>query len=278
MRNYVNRIVIVCVIFIVAYFSIGAYLLYAQMPRYLFPNIVLTDQTEESHQIEFYDSFKNQLLVREYGQANAQCMVFFPGRHGGVKKYEETIFNAFQNNNFKVFSLSYPGQDGALGQVDNIAALITLITDAMSVISLNCPPEKTILYGRSLGSAVALHTVGKAKLAGVILESVAPSLSVAVNNYFKSKWYLSPLTILPITLLLPKDYDLNEPLVLLKTTPVSIFQGASDSQTPLKQLQQHWTYGDNVFLHIVKTGEHSNTYSQAINEIINVAKSMTAQP
>jgi len=263
---------------IFAYFSIGAYLLYAQMPRYLFPNIVLTAQTEESHQFEFYDAFKNQLLVREYGQDNAQCMVFFPGRHGGVKKYQETIFKAFQKNNFKVFSLSYPGQDGALGQVNNIASLIKLINDAMKVISLNCPPEKTILYGRSLGSAVAMHAVSESKMAGLILESVGPSLSIAVNNYFKSRWYLRPLTILPITLLLPKDYDLNEPLALLKTTPVSIFQGAKDSQTPLKQLQQHWTYGDNVSLHIVKTGEHLNTYSQAINEIIKVAKSMTTQP
>ena len=273
-----NRIIIVCALFIGGYFSIGAYLLYAQMPRYLFPNIVLTAQTEESHQIEFYDSFTNQLLVREYGQNNAQCMVFFPGRHGGVKKYQETIFKAFQNNNFKVFSLSYPGQDAALGQVNNIASLIKLINDAMDDISLNCSPEKTILYGRSLGAVVALYTVGEAKMAGVILERVGPSLSIAVNNHFNSKWYLRPLTILPIALLLPKDYDLNEPLALLKTTPVSIFQGANDSQTPLKQLQQHWTYGDNVSLHIVKAGEHSNTYSQATNEIINVAKSMTAQP
>lgn len=273
MRTLALSLLMIC-----AYFSIGAYLLYAQMPRYLFPTIVLTAPTEALHQYEFYDAAKNQLLVREYGQDNAQCMVFFPGRHGGVKKYQETIFKAFQQNNFKVFSLSYPGQDGALGQVNNIASLIKLINDAMNVISLNCSPEKTILYGRSLGAVVALYTVGEAKMAGVILESVAPSLSIAVNNHFNSKWYLRPLTILPIALLLPKDYDLNEPLALLKTTPISIFQGANDSQTPLKQLQQHWSYSDNVSLHIVKAGEHSNTYSYAINEIINVAKSMTAQP
>lgn len=272
------RILLACSFLVCVYFSIGAYILYAQIPRYLFPNIVLTSKTEELHKFEFYDSLKNELLVREYGQSEDQCIVFFPGRHGGVKKYEETLFKAFQKNNFKVFSISYSGQDGAIGQVDNIASLIKLITDAMRAISLNCPPEKTIIYGRSLGATVAVHSIGKTKVAGVILEGVAPSLSIAVNNYLNSKWYLSPLKILPIELLLPKNYDLSEPLSILIATPVSIFQGANDSQTPLSQLQQSWSYGNNVSLHVVKSGEHSNTYIQATNEIVKVSKSILVQP
>ncbi|MDO6489250.1 alpha/beta hydrolase [Colwellia sp. 4_MG-2023] len=253
-------------------------MLYEQMPRYLFPNIILTSTTEELHTLKFYDSFNNELLVREYGQSEDQCIVFFPGRHGGIKKYEETLFRAFQNNNFKVFSISYSGQDGAIGRVDNIASLIRLITDAMTTISLNCPPEKTIVYGRSLGATVAAHSIEENKVSGLIIEAVAPSLSVAVNNYLNSKWYLSPLRILPIEHLLSKDYDLSEPLSLLKAIPVSIFQGTKDSQTPLSQLQQNWSYGGNVSLHIVNNGGHSNTYIQATNEIVKVANSMLVHP
>jgi pimeloyl-ACP methyl ester carboxylesterase len=274
----VYRILLTCSFLVCAYFSIGAYLLYAQIPRYLFPNIVLTSKTEELHKFEFYDSLKNELLVREYGQSEDQCIVFFPGRHGGVKKYEENLFKAFKKNNFRVFSISYSGQDGAIGQVGNIASLIKLITDAIRTISLNCPPEKTIIYGRSLGATVAVHSLGKTKVAGVILEGVAPSLSIAVNNYLNSKWYLSPMRILPIELLLPKNYDLSDPLSILIATPVSIFQGTNDSQTPLSQLQQSWNYGNNVSLHIVKKGTHSDTYIQATNEIVKVAKSMLVQP
>ena len=272
------RILLVCFFLVCAYFSIGAYLLYAQIPRYLFPNIVLTSKTEELHKFEFYDSLKNELLVREYGQSEDQCIVFFPGRHGGVKKYENSLFKSFQNNNFKVFSISYSGQDGAIGQVENIASLINLITEAMRAILLNCPPEKTIIYGRSLGATVAAHSVGETQVAGIILEGVSPSLSIAVNNYLNSKWYLSPLRILPIELLLPKNYDLSDPLSILKATPVSIFQGDKDAQTPLNQLKQSWSYGNNVSLHVVKTGEHSNTYIQATNEIVKVAKNMLVQP
>ena len=276
--NQVYRILLACSFLVCAYFSIGAYLLYSQMPRFLFPHIALTSKTEELHKFKFYDSLKNELIVREYGQSRKQCILFFPGRHGGVKRYENSLFKSFQNSNFKVFSISYSGQDGAIGQVNNIASLINLITEAMGTISLNCPLEKTIIYGRSLGATVAAHSVGETQVAGIILEGVSPSLSIAVNNYLNSKWYLSPLRALPTGLLLPKDYDLNEPFSLLLTTPVSIFQGTNDSQTPLSQLQKSWSYGDNVSLHIVKTGEHSNTYIQATNEIVKVAKDMLVQP
>jgi surfactin synthase thioesterase subunit len=267
-----------CFLLVCAYFSIGAYILFAKMPRYLFPSIALTSKTEELHKFELYDPLKNGLLVREYGQSQDQCIVFFPGQHGGVKKYEETLFKTFQNNNFKVFSISYSGQDGAIGQVDNIASLLKLITNAMKAISLQCLPEKTIVYGRSLGATVAIHSISETKVSGVILESVAPSLSVAIHNYLNSKWYLRPLSILPVGLLLPKNYDLLDPLSLLMTTPVSIFQGNNDSQTPLNQLQEHWAYGDNVSLHVIKTGIHSNTYIQATDEIVTVAKKMLVKP
>ncbi|MEW6995210.1 hypothetical protein AADZ84_13195 [Colwelliaceae bacterium MEBiC 14330] len=113
---------------------------------------------------------------------------------------------------------------------------------------------------------------------GVILESAAPSLSVAINHYLTSKWYLNPLQALPIKALLVKDYALSEPLSLFINTPVSIFQGTDDIKTPLHQIQKDWNYGENVTLQEVKTGRHSNTYIQATNEIVKVANYMLKQP
>lgn len=271
------RIFLICLFLVFAYLSIGAYLLYTQIPHYLFPHIALTSKTEEEHELKFYGSLKNELIVREYGQSKEQCMLFFPGRHGGVKKYEKSLFKTFQNNNFKVFALSYPGQDGAKGRVESIASLINLITQALKAIALNCHPKKTIIYGRSLGATVAVYSVGEIKVAGIILEGVAPSLSMAVNNYLNSKWYLKPLRLFPIKLLLPKNYDLSAPLSILNTTPISIFQGTSDLKTPLIELQQSWSYRDNVLLHAVKNGRHSDTYIRAKNEIVGVAKGMLLQ-
>ena len=47
---------------------------------------------------------------------------------------------------------------------------------------------------------------------------------------------------------------------------------------PLKQLQNSWDYGDNVSLHVVKAAGHSDTYIQAIDEIVKVAKNMLVKP
>ena len=272
------RIFVVCCLIIFSYFSLGSYLIYAQLSSYLFPSVSLTSNTQELKKFEVFDSSKNALLVRQYGEYQQHCVVFFPGQHGGVIKYEQSLFNDFQKNNFKVFSISYPGQDGAKGQVDNIESLIKLVTVTMNTISLSCPLEKTIVYGRSLGATIAAYSVTKTKVAGVILESASPSLSVAINNYLTSKWYLNPLQALPIKALLVKDYALSEPLSLLVNTPVSIFQGTDDIKTPLHQIQKGWNYGENVTLQEVKTGRHSNTYIQATNEIVKVANYMLKQP
>ncbi len=268
------RIVYVCLFTIFSYFSIGAYILQNQMPSFIFPLIPLEREASEIKKLELNDSSKNGILIREYGQFEKSCMVFFPGQRGGIHSYEKKLFSSFQKNEFKVFSISYSGQDGAKGRVNEIASLLELISDAMDIILLECSPKNTIVYGRSLGATIAAYTTSKLKLSGLILEGASPSLSIAISNYVNSIWYLKPLGLLPIYRLLPNDYKLKKPLSLLTEIPISIFQGAYDKKTLLKQLQQEWGYGANVYLHIVKNGNHSTTYIQALDEIISVAKSM----
>ncbi len=268
------RIVYVCLFTIFSYFSIGAYILQNQMPSFIFPLIPLEREASEIKKLELNDSSKNGILIREYGQFEKSCMVFFPGQRGGIHSYEKKLFSSFQKNEFKVFSISYSGQDGAKGRVNEIASLLELISDAMDIILLECSPKNTIVYGRSLGATIAAYTTSKLKLSGLILEGASPSLSIAISNYVNSIWYLKPLGLLPIYRLLPNDYKLKKSLSLLTEIPISIFQGAYDKKTPLKQLQQEWGYGANVSLHIVKNGNHSTTYIQALDEIISVAKSM----
>lgn len=257
-----------------AYFFIGAYLLHEKIPKVLFPHSSLTNRTHELSKYEFSDSANNGLIIREYGKSNKNCLIFFPGQHGGVERYEQEIFTSFQKNNFNVFSISYSGQDGAKGYVDNISSLVELINNAMIKISTKCSPSKTIAYGRSLGATVGAYAMANQKISGLILESVAPSLSLAVKNHFRSKWYLTPLSLLPISKLLPSEYKLSDLLSLLKEPPIAIFQGTHDTKTPLKQLEKTWNYNDNVSLHRVENGLHSNTHIKAMDEILKVAKSM----
>lgn len=256
------------------YFLVGVYVLSAKIPRVLFPQVVLKDNTSEQFKFSVVDTDKNELLVRQYGETNQPCVIFFPGQHGGALKYEQNIFTEFNKHGFTVFSLSYPGQDNAQGQVDDIASLVELIATAISQVSARCEPQQVIIYGRSLGATVASFSHVETTISGIILESVAPTLSGAINHQLKRRWYLAPLTLLPVKLLIPNDYSLFKPLTNSKHIPVSIFQGKDDAITPLSDLLLHWKKNEGVVLHQVKKGTHGNTYQLAMSDIINTAKSM----
>jgi pimeloyl-ACP methyl ester carboxylesterase len=261
------------------YFSTGVYVLSQKLPYYIFPKVNLKQiNTNEVQQFSFYDASKNELLVREYGYSTAQCIVFFPGQHAGVNSYERNMFSDFVRNNFKVFSISYPGQDGAKGEVTTIASLTALITQAMLAISLQCEPASIVVYGRSLGGTIAAVSmsklINKINVSGLILESVSPSLSVSIKNNLHDNWYLQALSLLPIAYLVPNDYKLNALLNSLNNIPVVIFQGDMDVKTPLHQLITPLNDSKNVNLIVIQSGGHSDTYIKAKNDIISAAHSM----
>ncbi|MDP2560607.1 alpha/beta hydrolase [Psychrobium sp. 1_MG-2023] len=268
------RLLFIGLLLTLTYFSAGAYLLVNQLPAYLFPSTELTVKSTELAQFKVTDPFNNELVVREYGAADGQCIVFFPGRHGGVKRYEQELITPLNNRHFKVFMISYPGQDGAAGHLKSILQLVNLIDNAILSIEVKCSPKRTIFWGRSLGATLAAYTAQRVTVRGLILEGVSPSLSLAVENFLGSKWYLTPLKLLPIAELLPHDYKLQHSFSALNQMPINIFQGTNDLQTPLSQLQQRWRYGENVSLHIVKGGSHSDTYKRSLSEMMAVATQM----
>ena len=119
---------------------------------------------------------------------------------------------------------------------------------------------------------VAAYSIVDKKVAGLILESTAPSLSAALTTRLHSRWYLKPLLALPVRQLLHHDYSLAEALASQVSLPVVIFQGTADQQTPIELL--HFK-GDNparIELIAVVGGTHSNTYLIANKAIIATMK------
>jgi pimeloyl-ACP methyl ester carboxylesterase len=94
-----------------------------------------------------------------------------------------------------------------------------------------CPEGKVVLLGVSLGATLAARSTSADAVAGMVLVSAGASLSSVVRTRLKSKWYLAPLTVLPLEVILQNDYALME--LLLPGIPIVIFQGSADSQTPI---------------------------------------------
>ncbi|RLV58361.1 hypothetical protein D5018_17585 [Parashewanella curva] len=138
------------------------------------------------------------------------------GRTGGIKRYEKELFKIFTDKNLSAIYLSYPGQDGAKGRVDNTAALIKLLIISVKKSTKFCN-DKIFFYGRSLGSMLATIVAIEISPDGLILEGASPSLSAAIRNHLNLKWYLKPYTFLPIESLLADDIKIEDYLKKLQS-------------------------------------------------------------
>lgn len=257
------------------YIGVAVYALMFALDSRLFPPVALGAATTETASFHIADASGNSLLVRRYDAGQTGCVVFFPGQHGGITTYERQLFPHLRNAGLSVFALAYPGQDGAHGEAQ-LATLQPLIAQAMQIIQQTCPAEKTVLVGRSLGAMLAAYTANTYPAAGLVLESAAPSLSVAVIRSLQAKWYLSPLAALPIAAILPHDYALTEALSDIPNVPLVIFQGMADTQTPITDLYEPNAIPAHIRVIPIQGGTHSDTYRQATGVYVETVLQMLA--
>jgi hypothetical protein len=255
------------------YFSAAALTLRFGTSRILFPYVAYTGSAAARITDRVSGPSGNIILIRRYGAPLRGCVVFFPGQHGGISSYEKTLFPKYVSNGIAVFALSYPGQDGAAGQSD-LDEIQHLVQRALRIVGRTCPATRTVFVGRSLGSMLAAYAAGLTHPAGVVLEGAAPSLSSAIIVRLRMHWYLSPISLLPISELLPRDYRLVEGLSDHPPFSVVVFQGTADEQTPIQDLRAPGALPRNSRLIAVDGGTHSNTYNVAMASYIQCARNM----
>ena len=260
--------------FVASYYALGAWIIHCDIDRFLLPHVALAAKTSEDASFRI-GTTNEEILVRRYGKAEKGCIIFFPGQHAGVPKYERYLYPKFKEAGLEVFSLSYPGQEGASGTT-SIPELLILIGKVIARVEKSCSMRRTVFVGRSLGSMLAISSVSNAKPAGVVLEGAAPSLSQAAKVYLNNKWYLKPFSLLPIKSLLRHDYSLAEAFKKLGYVPVVIFQGTADTTTPLSLLQKEVSFPAGVRLRAIEGGTHSDTYRIAMDEYVETVVEMAS--
>jgi len=166
---------------------------------------------------------------------------------------KETLNAWFVKGKFDVLFLFCHGNAGDIGdRVENIAQLVMaglsvlifdyrgygkstgtpkeegVYKDAEAVYNyaikeLNYSPEKIIVFGRSLGAAVAAHLASQVKTAGVILES-------AFTNLKDMAWVHYPF--IPGKFLVKHKFNVLDKIKKLKA-PLLIIHGEKDTIVPL---------------------------------------------
>ncbi len=241
---------------VVLYFAVASCGLHFMLDRLLFPRTAIFSGPTADATTAFRSASGNELLVRRYGRVNTGCIVFFPGQHGATASY---TFTNYASAGVAVFLLAYPGQDGASGRSE-LQKIEHLVGEAVTRVVDECPPDRMVFVGVSLGAMLATYASQSLKPAGLVLSSVAPSLSSAIRVRLRAHFHSLPLGWLPLPDLLPHDYSLAEGLAHWPGARVTIFQGTRDEQTPLELLRSSGIIRNEVRLVGVPGGTHSTTF------------------
>lgn len=112
-------------------------------------------------------------------------------------------------------------------------------------------PERLVLFGRSLGAAVAAEVASRKPAAGLILETPFPSLAAMARTHYLG---------LPMHWLLSGRFPLSERLARI-SVPVLVIHGDRDDIVPI-------ALGREVFeaarepksFYVIEGADHNNTY------------------
>lgn len=212
----------------------------------------------ESDGVELYGWFINRGMEK---------LIIYYGGNGedismGINEFK---YNLKAFDQYSILLMNYRGYGKSHGEPsqDN------LYNDAINVFDHICgemkiSPENVTVFGRSLGSSVAVYVASKREVGKVVL--VTPFDSI--RNLAKRS-----LPFLPMRLLVREPYD-SSAYAREVEVPSLILIGGQDNMIPLKNsmnLAKSW--GGEAKTRVIKNGNHNDIhifdeYWEAVNEYI----------
>ncbi|MBO6490927.1 MAG: alpha/beta hydrolase [Pelagibacteraceae bacterium] len=146
--------------------------------------------------------------------------------HGNAGSLENRIYklNHFENFDLNFLILAWRGFSGNSGKPNEKG----LYDDAKSAVSwlksAGIKEEKIILYGESLGTAVAIEIAQNKKFAGIVLESPFTSMVEMGKKYY---------SFFPVSLLLKDRYESINKIKNINI-PILVMHGKKDRIVPFE--------------------------------------------
>mgnify|MGYP001159915215 CR=1 FL=1 len=206
-----------------AYFLITVFLYFYQRKLLYHPNINSFDTHSINHKIEkVLISSKNDLMAWHYkNNESYKTLVFFHGNAGGLSNRVYKL-NELSKLKLNYLIFAYRGFNGNSGKPTEEG----LYEDADRAInwlkSKGIYEKDIILYGESLGTAIAIHTGQFKNFSGIILEAPFTSMIDVGQKYYP---------IFPVKFLLKDKYESKKKLKNLKST-ILVMHGKKDKIVP----------------------------------------------
>lgn len=158
-------------------------------------------------------------------------ILYFHGNAGDISSRAPQVTPYLQKG-YGVLLLEYRGYGGNPGQPTE-QGLYMDGRAAMTILKqFNVPPEKVILYGESLGTAVAVQMASEYPVKGVVLQSPFDSMVNLASEIYRQ---------FPVKWLLLDRYDSVNKIKHIKV-PLLILHGTEDTTVPIR-------FGKNLYAH-----------------------------
>jgi len=223
--KFINMILNIFLFLFLTYFVVTIFLFFYQRKLLYHPKINSYDNYRLNHKIEqVFIPAENNLVGWHYKKnENYKTLVLFHGNAGDLSNRIYKL-NEISKLNLNYLIFAYRGFNGNKGKPTEQG----LYEDADRAInwlkSKNILENNIILYGESLGTAIAVHTGQFNNFAGIILEAPFTSMVDLGQKYYP---------FFPVKFLLKDKYESKNKIKNLKS-PILVMHGKKDKIVPIE--------------------------------------------
>ena len=202
--------------------------------------------------IQNKEGIKLKAWLHEKDLINKKTIIFFHGNAGNLRNRNYKL-NELSKFDVNFLIVAYRGFSGNQGKPSEQG----LYEDARSTLDwlkIKGVKEKNlILYGESLGTAVAIETAQNIDLAGIILESPFTSMVELAQKYYP---------VLPVKYLLKDKYETIKKLSNI-SSPLLVLHGRLDTIVPFAMGKKLFDQANEPkFKYFIDNDDHMMRYDQ----------------
>jgi fermentation-respiration switch protein FrsA (DUF1100 family) len=191
--------------------------------------------------------------------AQRPVVLYFHGNAGTIENRAHWLLE-FANAGFGVLMPEYRGYGGNRGQptesglyADGVSAMDFLTNEGIAA-------DRIVIYGESLGTAVATYLASQHRVAALLLEAPYTSITAAAARHY---WFL------PVSLLLHDRFDSLSRIAQVRS-PILIMQGGRDQIVPPELgIELFVAAPEPKELWSVPQGGHENLYGFGAPETVS---------
>lgn len=229
------------VVLLFLYIGFAAMLYFAQRSMMYFPETIHTSPAQaglpEAEEIALTASDGVHIVGWHVPPRDGKPVILYFHGNGGALRYRVQRFHELVKDGIGLVAIEYRGYGGSEGSPSE-AGLFADADAAYAFAAARYRPEQIVLWGESLGSAVAVYLAAEKPVGRVILEAPFTSAAaVAALRY----WFM------PVRLLM-KDQFRSDERIQKVAAPILILHGLKDQVVP-------YAMGEQMF-DLIKAKKH----------------------